>query len=158
MIDKIKELIAEAEEFKAQSKEEVEAFRIKYLGKKGLLNAYFAEFKNVANEQKKEFGQTINALKKTAEDKVNALKEELESKEEVKGVYGDLSRPGEPIEIGARHPISIVKNQIIDITLEPNSLFYMSQEVQKYWLHSILESNNENDERISMTLRKLIVQ
>jgi phenylalanyl-tRNA synthetase alpha chain len=115
MIDKIKELIAEAETFKAQSKEEVEAFRIKYLGKKGLLNDYFAEFKNVANEQKKEFGQTINKLKKTAEDKVNALKAELESKEEVKGIYGDLSRPGEPIQIGARHPISIVKNQIIDI-------------------------------------------
>ena len=115
MIDKIKELIAEAETFKAQSKEEVEVFRIKYLGKKGLLNEYFAEFKNVANEQKKEFGQTINKLKKTAEDKVNALKAELESKEEVKGIYGDLSRPGEPIQIGARHPISIVKNQIIDI-------------------------------------------
>jgi phenylalanyl-tRNA synthetase alpha chain len=115
MIDKIKELIAEAETFKAQSKEEVEAFRIKYLGKKGLLNDYFAEFKNVANEQKKEFGQTINKLKKTAEDKVNALKAELENNEEVKGIYGDLSRPGEPIQIGARHPISIVKNQIIDI-------------------------------------------
>jgi len=115
MIDKIQELIAEAEAFKAQTKEEVEAFRIKYLGKKGLLNDFFAEFKNVANDQKKEFGQTINKLKKTAEDKVNALKAELESKEEVKGVYGDLSRPGQSIEIGARHPISIVKNQIIDI-------------------------------------------
>ncbi len=115
MIDKIKELIEEAETFKAQTKEEVEAFRIKYLGKKGLLNDFFAEFKNVAKDQKKEFGQTINKLKKTAEDKVNALKEELESKEEVKGIYGDLSRPGESIQIGARHPISIVKNQIIEI-------------------------------------------
>ncbi|MBO3099209.1 phenylalanine--tRNA ligase subunit alpha [Gelidibacter pelagius] len=115
MIDKIKELIAEVETFKAQSKEEIEAFRIKYLGKKGVLNEYFAEFKNVANDQKKEFGQVINQLKTTAEEKVNALKEELESKEEVKGVYGDLSRPGEPIAIGARHPISIVKNQIIEI-------------------------------------------
>ena len=115
MIDKIKELIAEAESFTAQTKEEVETFRIKYLGKKGLLNDFFAEFKNVANDQKKEFGQTINTLKKVAEDKVNALKEELESKEEVKGVYGDLSRPGDPIQIGARHPISVVKNQIIDI-------------------------------------------
>lgn len=115
MIEKIKELIAEAEEFKAQSKEEVEAFRIKYLGSKGLLKEYFAEFKNVANDQKKEFGQVINALKKTAEEKVNALKEELEAKEEVKGIYGDLSRPGEPIELGARHPVSIVKNQVIDI-------------------------------------------
>ena len=115
MIDKINQLITEAEAFKAQSKEEVEAFRIKYLGKKGLLNDFFAEFKNVANDQKKEFGQTINKLKKTAEDKVIALKEEFESKEEVKGVYGDLSRPGEPVQIGARHPISIVKNQIIEI-------------------------------------------
>ncbi|WP_417370548.1 phenylalanine--tRNA ligase subunit alpha [Gelidibacter japonicus] len=115
MIDKIKELIAEVEAFKAQSKEEIEAFRIKYLGKKGVLNEYFAEFKNVANDQKKEFGQVINQLKSTAEDKVNSLKEELESKEEIKGVFGDLSRPGEPIAIGARHPISIVKNQIIDI-------------------------------------------
>ncbi|NRB59777.1 MAG: phenylalanine--tRNA ligase subunit alpha [Winogradskyella sp.] len=115
MIDKLKELIAEAEEFTAQSKEEVEAFRIKYLGSKGLLKQYFAEFKNVANEQKKEFGQTINQLKKTAEEKVNTLKEALESLEEDKGIYGDLSRPGEPVSLGARHPISIVKNEIIDI-------------------------------------------
>ena len=115
MIDKIKELIEEAEAFKAQSTDEIEAFRIKYLGKKGLLNEFFAEFKNVANDQKKEFGQAINKLKTTAQEKVNALKDELESKEEVKGTYNDLSRPGEPIEIGARHPISLVKNQIIDI-------------------------------------------
>lgn len=115
MIDKIKELIAEAEAFTTQSKEEIEAFRIKYLGKKGLLNDYFAEFKNVPNDQKKEFGQVINTLKQTAEAKVNTLKEELESKEIAKGIYGDLSRPGEPIQIGSRHPISIVKNQITEI-------------------------------------------
>ena len=60
-------------------------------------------------------GKPLINLKTTAEDKVNALKEELESKEEAKGVFGDLSRPGEPIEIGARHPISLVKNQITDI-------------------------------------------
>lgn len=115
MIDKIKERIAEAEAFTAQSKEEIEAFRIRFLGKKGLLNDYFAQFKSVPNEQKKEFGQIINQLKNTAEQKVADLKEELESKEEIKGVYGDLSRPGEPVAIGSRHPISIVKNQIIDI-------------------------------------------
>ena len=115
MIDKIKDLITEVEAFKAQSKDEIENFRIKYLGKKGVLNEYFAAFKNVANDQKKEFGQVINQLKKTAEDKVAELKEDLESKEEVKGIFGDLSRPGEPIAIGSRHPISIVKNQIIDI-------------------------------------------
>ncbi|MEZ4796851.1 MAG: phenylalanine--tRNA ligase subunit alpha [Flavobacteriaceae bacterium] len=114
MIDKIKELIEEAESFSANSLEEIEAFRIKYLGKKGLLNDYFAEFKNVANEQKKEFGQVINKLKTTAQDKVNALKEEIENNAE-KTSTNDLTRPGEPIQIGSRHPISIVKNQIIDI-------------------------------------------
>src|SRR5690606_30717479 len=64
---------------------------------------------------KKEFGQTINELKNAATNKVNALKEELEDNVIEKGIYGDLTRPSEPIEIGARHPISIVKNEIIDI-------------------------------------------
>lgn len=115
MIEKIQQLIAEAEAFTAQTKEEIEAFRIKFLGKKGLLNEFFAEFKNVPINQKKEYGQTINKLKAVAQQKVDALKEEFESKQEDQGVFGDLTRPGEPIEIGARHPISIVKNQIIDI-------------------------------------------
>ncbi|UNY99964.1 phenylalanine--tRNA ligase subunit alpha [Zhouia spongiae] len=115
MIDKIKEHIAEVENFNAETIEAVETFRIKYLGKKGILNDFFAEFKNVPNEQKKEFGQVINLLKKTAEDKVNAIKDLLESKEDDKGIYGDLTRPAEPIQLGSRHPISIVKNQIIDI-------------------------------------------
>ena len=115
MIDKIKGYIAEAEAFTTQNKEELETFRIKYLGKKGLLNDFFAEFKAVPNEQKKEFGQVVNTLKKTAEEKVASLQEALESKEEAKGIYGDLTRPGEPFGVGSRHPISIVKNQIIDI-------------------------------------------
>ncbi|HER40540.1 MAG TPA: phenylalanine--tRNA ligase subunit alpha, partial [Salinimicrobium catena] len=110
MIDKIENYISEIEAFKATTKEEVEDFRIKYLGKKGILNQYFAEFKNVPNEQKKDFGQAVNTLKNAAQDKVQQLKEQLESKEEEKGIYGDLTRPGEPVEIGARHPISIVKN------------------------------------------------
>jgi phenylalanyl-tRNA synthetase alpha chain len=115
MIDKIKGYIAEAEAFTTQNKEELEAFRIKFLGKKGILNEFFAEFKNVPNEQKKEFGQVINTLKNAAQDKVTQLQEALESKEEAKGIYGDLTRPGEPLSLGSRHPISIVKNQIIDI-------------------------------------------
>jgi len=115
MIDTIKEHIAEVEKFTSNSIDEIEAFRIKYLGKKGLLNSFFAEFKNVPNEQKKEFGMVVNQLKTVATEKVNALKEALESQTEASGKYGDLTRPGEPVEIGARHPISIVKNQIIDI-------------------------------------------
>ena len=115
MIDKIKEHITTVEAFKATKKEEIEAFRIKYLGKKGLLNEFFSEFKNVAKDQKKEFGQAVNQLKNAAEQKVNELKISLESEEEAKGVYGDLSRPGMPLHVGARHPISTVKNKIIEI-------------------------------------------
>jgi phenylalanyl-tRNA synthetase alpha chain len=115
MIEKIKEHIAEVEAFKAKTKEEVENFRIQYLGKKGLLNQFFAEFKNVSNDKKKEFGQAVNGLRDAAQDKVNALKEQLESKEDASGVYGDLSRPGELVSLGSRHPISIVKNKITDI-------------------------------------------
>ncbi|MCD0464603.1 phenylalanine--tRNA ligase subunit alpha [Flavobacterium sp. ENC] len=115
MIDKIKDYIGEAEAFSTENAAELEAFRIKFLGKKGVLNDFFAEFKNVPNDQKKEFGQVINALKTTAEEKVKVIVEALESKEESKGVFGDLTRAAEPVIIGSRHPISIVKNQIIDI-------------------------------------------
>ncbi|HQK41329.1 MAG TPA: phenylalanine--tRNA ligase subunit alpha, partial [Flavobacterium alvei] len=88
MIDKIKEYIGEAQAFSTQNKEELEAFRIKFLGSKGLLKDLFAEFKNVPNDQKKEFGQVINLLKSSAEEKVKSIQESLESKEESKGFYG----------------------------------------------------------------------
>ncbi len=115
MIDKIKKHINEVEAFTSTKKEEIETFRIKYLGKKGLLNDFFAEFKNVPKEQKKEFGQVVNTLKNAAQEKVNVLKAAVDSSEGSKGNYGDLSRPGEPIALGARHPISIVRNKIIEI-------------------------------------------
>lgn len=115
MLDKIRNHIAEAESFESQSLDEVEAFRIKYLGSKGLLKDFYGELKNVPNEQKKEFGQIINRLKTVAQEKVNSLKEELASQQDLKSENGDLTRPGEPIDLGTRHPISIVKNQIIDI-------------------------------------------
>lgn len=115
MIDKIKQHIEEAKAFNDKNKESLEQFRIKYLGSKGLLKELFTEFKNIPNDQKKDFGQVINTLKAVAEEKVRVIQEELESKQEVKGVFGDLTRSSEPVIIGSRHPISIVKNQIIDI-------------------------------------------
>jgi len=115
MIDKIKEYIGEAQAFTTDNKDTLEQFRIKFLGSKGLLKDLFAEFKNVPNDQKKEFGLVINTLKNACEEKVKFIQETLESKEESKGIYGDLTRPAEPISIGSRHPISLVKNQIIDI-------------------------------------------
>lgn len=115
MIDKIKEHIEEAKAFNEKNKESLEKFRVKYLGSKGLLKELFTEFKNIPNDQKKDFGQVINTLKAVAEEKVRTIQEELDSKEEVKGFFGDLTRSPEPVIIGSRHPISIVKNQIIDI-------------------------------------------
>ncbi|KEZ92556.1 phenylalanine--tRNA ligase subunit alpha [Nonlabens ulvanivorans] len=115
MLDRVKEHIEKVKSFKADSKEAIEAFRIEYLGKKGLLNDFFAAFREVPNEQKKDFGQAINELKQKATDKVNALKESIESKQEEAGIYGDLTRTGYPMEIGSRHPISLVKNQIIEV-------------------------------------------
>ncbi len=115
MIDKIRKYIAEVEAFETQSSQEIENFRVKYLGKKGILNDIFAEFKDVPNEQKKDVGQAVNTLKVAAQEKISSLKEVLESHREEKGHYGDLTRPAEPVEIGSRHPISIVKNQIIEI-------------------------------------------
>jgi len=115
MIDTIKEHLVEVEKFNATSKEELETFRIKYLGKKGLLNHFFAEFKNVPNGEKKEFGQYINQLKAAAAQRVDTLRETLENQAGSQGRLNDLTRPGEPMEIGSRHPISLVRNQIVDI-------------------------------------------
>ena len=115
MTETIKAHIEEVKSFQTDNKEQLEAFRIKYLGSKGLLKDFFAEFKNVPNEQKKEFGQVINELKTSAEEKVKAIQDALENKEEAKGIYGDTTRPGETMNMGSRHPISIVKNQMIDI-------------------------------------------
>jgi phenylalanyl-tRNA synthetase alpha chain len=133
MIDKIKAYIHEVERFTTDKTEDLEQFRVQYLGKKGILNAFFAEFKNVPNEQKKEFGKTINELKVSAQSKVEQLKSEIASKIEDKGLYGDLSRPGEPLEIGARHPISLVKNRIT--TIFSNIGFNVSEgpEIEDDW-------------------------
>ena len=114
MIDKIKEYIGEAKHFQTDNKETLEAFRIKFLSKKGILNELFAYFKTVPNDKKKDFGQAINTLKSAIENKVKTIQEELESKD-TQGFYGDLTRPGYATPIGSRHPISIVKNQIVDI-------------------------------------------
>lgn len=115
MIDRIQNLIDEANSFTTDSLSELEAFRIKFLGKKGLLNGLFADFKTVPDQEKKAYGQAINTLKSAAQEKVSALKVALESNSVQSSSIGDLTRPGDPIQIGGRHPISLVKNQIIDI-------------------------------------------
>ncbi len=115
MIDNIDNFLKEVEDFSSRDPQEVEKFRIKFLGKKGILNDLFAEFKNVPKEEKKVYGQKLNTLKKAVTEKVNALKQSLSSQTGKGSQKMDLTRPGYPVEIGSRHPISIVKNRIIDI-------------------------------------------
>ena len=115
MIDHIKKLIKEADEFSADSLSAVEDFRVKFLGKKGVLNDLFEAFKAVPNDEKKSYGQAINELKKTAQEKVDALKKSLPIGQAGRAESIDHTRPGDPFLVGGRHPISLVKNRIIDI-------------------------------------------
>jgi len=115
MKQKINDHLNDIQDFRTDSSEQIEAFRIKYLGSKGILKQLFEAFKEVEPALKKEIGQSLNQLRNSATDKINELKGSLEQKQSDKKVYGDLSRPGESVQLGARHPISIVKNQIIEV-------------------------------------------
>ena len=114
MEDKIKRDLEDILHFNPDSDTEIEEFRVKYLGKKGLLNSYFVEFKSLESDQKKKLGSLLNELKNSAQQKVDNLKSN-NSKKSGDLKINDISRPGDPIEIGSRHPISIVKNRIIEI-------------------------------------------
>lgn len=115
MLEKVDILLKEVENFTASDLNLVEEFRIKMLGKKGEITALMSEFRNVPNEQKKEFGQKLNLLKTAAQDKVNNLKESLENAGIGSGEKLDLSRPAEFTALGARHPLSVVRKEILDI-------------------------------------------
>mgnify|MGYP000586893387 FL=1 len=114
MIAKIEQLLKEVEALHASNAEELEALRIKYLSKKGAINDLMADFRNVPAEQKKEVGMRLNELKTKAQDKINALKEQFENQDNsCDGL--DLTCSAYPVKLGTRHPLTIVKNEIIDI-------------------------------------------
>ncbi len=114
MIDKINGLLGEVEHMNAANNEELEALRIKYLGKKGAINALMADFRNVPPENKKEIGVLLNQLKDKAQNRIKELKDALESHDDVAAGI-DLTRTAYPVKLGTRHPLSIVRNEIIDI-------------------------------------------
>lgn len=114
MLEKIEELLKEVNNLKASNAEEIEQLRLKYLSKKGEITALMADFRNVAADQKKVVGMKINELKQVAMQKINELKEQnAEAEESADDI--DLTRSAYPIALGTRHPLTIVKNQIIDI-------------------------------------------
>lgn len=114
ILDKIEKLLEEVKGLTASNAEEIEAMRLKYLSKKGEINALMADFRSVPAEQKKEVGIKINELKQTALERINSLREQFETAEAQDDDL-DLTRTAYPIELGTRHPLTIVKNEIINI-------------------------------------------
>ena len=114
MKTRIEDIKAEITAYTIANKEELEAFRIKYLGSKGLMKSLFGELKTVPNEEKREVGQLLNGLRQFTQGKYDDLKEKLEGAEE-DNVSFDLTRPGDKVPLGSRHPLSIVRSEIIEI-------------------------------------------
>lgn len=114
MLDKINALLQEVEQMKAANAEELEALRIKYLSKKGEISALMNDFRNVAADQKREVGKYLNQLKETTQNRINELKASFENVQTINNDI-DLTRTAYPIELGTRHPLSLVKKEICDI-------------------------------------------
>ena len=114
MINKINALLKEVENLKAANAEELEALRIKYLSKKGEISLLMNDFRNVAADQKREVGQHLNKLKEATQNRINELKASFENVQTTNDDI-DLTRTAYPIELGTRHPLSLVKKEICDI-------------------------------------------
>ena len=111
----IEKLRAEIEALKCKSQKEIEEARVRYLGKKGEITALFDEFRTIDRDLKREFGKTLNELKQTAQSKIEEMKALVGFAGEDKGSAQDLTMPGVPFELGSRHPVSIVRQEIVDI-------------------------------------------
>ena len=132
MIAKIQELLEEVEKLQASNLEEVEALRIKYLSKKGSLNALMADFRNVPAEMKKEVGMKLNDLKAKAQEKIAALKEAVDTQDCGTDEL-DLTRTAYPVSLGTRHPLTIVKNEIVDIFSRLGFTLAEGPEIEDDW-------------------------
>ena len=130
--ERIDQLMAEVQDLKATTEQEVEALRIKYLSKKGLLNDLMADFRNVAANQKKEVGMKINALKTLATERINTLRDNLQASSEDAN-KPDLTRTPYPVRLGSRHPLTIVKNEIVDIFSRLGFTLAEGPEVEDDW-------------------------
>ncbi len=132
MLKKIDEYIKEVESFNSSVQEEIEQFRIKFLSKKGIVSVLFSEFKNIPVDQKKVFGNKINLLKNKAAEKISNLKEKTDSSQQ-KPLPDDLSLPPDPVPLGSRHPVSIVRREIIDIFSKIGFSVSEGPEIEDNW-------------------------
>ena len=133
MKEKIESYKKELEELKADTAEAIEAFRIKFLGSKGLVKELYGDLKTIANEEKREFGQLINEFRTTAEAKYSELKDSFSSSGDSGDFKEDLTRPGTQFPQGARHPISLVRKEIIEIFSRIGFTVSEGPEVEDDW-------------------------
>lgn len=146
MLEKINNLLLEVEKLAVETKDQVEEYRIKWLSKKGQITVLFDDFKEVAPELKREVGQKLNELKNKAQEKINHLKEKFEAEAD-QNTSGDLdlTLPGDPtISVGSRHPLSIVKNQIIDIFSRIGFTVSEGREIEDDWHNFTALNTPEN--------------
>ena len=132
MLAKIEQLLQEVKGLTAQNPEELEALRIKYLSKKGAINALMADFRNVPAEQKKEVGMKLNELKNLAQERIATLKEAFDNQDNGAAEL-DLTRTAYPVNLGTRHPLTIVRNEIIDIFSRMGFTIADGPEVEDDW-------------------------
>ena len=145
VFEKIDKIAASIEDYAIGSAEELEQFRIKFLGSKNEIKDVFGEIKNVPNDQKKEFGQRVNALKLSAETRFAAAQESMQGVLQ-KTSYGDidLSAPASDLQLGSRHPISIVMNRMIDIFARIGFVVAEEREIEDDW-HNFTAMNTPED-------------
>ena len=129
---KISTIKEEINNFSINSPEQLEAYRIKYIGSKGITKELFSELKNVPNDQKREVGQLLNELRNFAEEKYNLFKSQLEGQKSQESKI-DLTRPAEDFEIGSHHPLSLVKREIISIFSKIGYVVSEGPEIEDDW-------------------------
>ncbi len=145
IFDKVKKVLEDIESAVPKSQEEVEQFRIKYVGSKNVIKPLFGEIRHIPNELKKEFGQLVNTVKQSAETKFKTLKETIEAESEnTEARQIDLTAPGEPVALGSRHPISTTMNRIIDIFTRIGFVVAEDREIEDDW-HNFTAMNTPED-------------
>ena len=142
MIKKLEDYISRVKKFSSQDSKEIESFKIEFLGRKGVINDLFSDFKNVPSDQKKEYGQKINELKNLISKKYEDLK--LGVKQSSKSITEDYTKPGFPISSGSLHPITIIKNRIIEVFSKLGFGLSESPEIEDDW-HNFTALNLPED-------------
>ncbi|MBL0026726.1 MAG: phenylalanine--tRNA ligase subunit alpha [Saprospiraceae bacterium] len=145
IFSKVHDILKSINEVKIETMSELESFRIKYLGSKNEIKSLFGEIKNVENEKKKEFGQLLNDVKQAAEDKFESIRHIIENKTGRADDFDlDLTAPCEPINLGSRHPVSIVMNRIISIFERIGFNVAEEREIEDDW-HNFTAMNTPED-------------